>query len=72
MEHFYAMVNKRQLFSLRNGLAPLGSLHGCGMSNREWFDPIPEELNVVPIDPPIIKRAKRWMGACETCKPDEA
>src|SRR5262249_24309847 len=40
--------------------------------SSKWFDPAPEEQNVVLVDEPIVRRAERWIRACEACKPHEA
>jgi hypothetical protein len=42
------------------------------MSSREWFDPTPEQQNVVFVDEPTIRRAERWVKSCEGCTPAEA
>jgi len=42
------------------------------MSSREWFDPTPEEQNVVLVDAATVRTAERWITACEACKPDAA
>jgi hypothetical protein len=42
------------------------------MPEREWFDPTPEDQNVVLIDATVVRRAERWIASCQACTPDLA
>jgi hypothetical protein len=39
---------------------------------RDFFDPTPEEENVVLIDSATLRRAERLIESCEQCNPDDA
>jgi hypothetical protein len=37
---------------------------------REFFDPTPEQQNVVLIDAATLRQAERMIESCEQCNPD--
>jgi hypothetical protein len=37
---------------------------------RDFFDPIPEQQNVVLIDAATLQKAQRMIAGCETCSED--
>ena len=37
---------------------------------RDFFDPTPEQQNVVLIDEPTLHKAQRMIAACEACSED--
>jgi len=39
---------------------------------REFFDPSPEEQQVVLIDPETLRKAEKLIESCEHCNPDGA
>ena len=39
---------------------------------HDFFDPTPEEQNVVLIDPPTLHKAEPLIESCEHCNPDGA
>jgi hypothetical protein len=39
---------------------------------RDFFDPPPEEQNVLLVDSKTLREAERLIDSCEHCKPDEA
>jgi hypothetical protein len=39
---------------------------------RDFFDPTPEQQNVVLIRAGTLREAERRIGSCEHCNPDEA
>jgi hypothetical protein len=39
---------------------------------REFFDPSPEEQQIVLVDAATIRRAVRLIVACEACSPEDA
>jgi hypothetical protein len=40
--------------------------------SRDFFDPTPEQQNVVLIDAAILREAERLIESCEQCNPDGA
>jgi hypothetical protein len=40
--------------------------------NRDFFDPTPEEQEVVLIDAAILRKAEQMIESCEGCDPDGA
>jgi hypothetical protein len=45
------------------------SLTFCAIA-RDFFDPTPEQQNVVLIDAATLQRAQRMIAACEACSKD--
>ena len=39
---------------------------------RDFFDPTPDEQNVVLIDSATLHKAERLIESCEQCNPDDA
>jgi hypothetical protein len=39
---------------------------------RDFFDPTPEEQNVILIDASTLREAERLIASCEHCHPDDA
>src|SRR5262249_9035811 len=39
---------------------------------RDFFDPTPEEQQVVPIDAETLRKAERLIESCEHCNPEGA
>jgi hypothetical protein len=37
---------------------------------RDFFDPSPEQQNIVLIDSPTLQKAQRMIAACEACSED--
>jgi hypothetical protein len=38
---------------------------------RDFFDPTPEQQNVVPVDAATLRKAERLIESCEHCHPDD-
>jgi hypothetical protein len=38
--------------------------------SRDFFDPIPEEQNVVLVDAATLRKAEKLIEWCERCNPD--
>jgi len=38
--------------------------------SRDFFDPIPEQQNVVLIDPATLQKTQRMIAGCEACSED--
>jgi hypothetical protein len=39
---------------------------------RDFFDPTPEQQNVILIDAATLRRAERLIESCEACNEDDA
>jgi hypothetical protein len=39
---------------------------------RDFFDPTPEEQNIVLVALPTLRKAERFIESCEHCNPDVA
>jgi hypothetical protein len=39
---------------------------------RDFFDPTPEQQNVVPIDEATLRKAEKLIESCEHCNPEGA
>ena len=39
---------------------------------RDFFDPTPEQQNVLLIDPATLRKAEQLIESCEGCNPEDA
>jgi hypothetical protein len=54
----------------RNGEIRIASPNPLVM-NRDFFDPSPEEQQVVLIDAKTLRKAEKLIESCEQCKPED-
>jgi hypothetical protein len=40
--------------------------------SRDFFDPIPEQQNVILVDAATLRQAEPLIESCEACRPDDA
>ena len=40
--------------------------------HRNFFDPSPEQQNIVLIDPTILRKVAKLISSCEECNPEGA
>jgi len=38
---------------------------------RDFFDPTPEQQNVIPIDAATLRQAQKLIESCKHCNPDD-
>ena len=47
-------------------------MNACNYAMRDFFDPSPEQQNVILIDAATLRKAERLIESCEACNPEGA